>query len=62
MAQSKEEVHITNSPVAPGSDIQGDSTAYYHYLEAFNITINGIGVFRPDTYPEEAEESYGEYE
>ena len=58
MTEQDVEIHSTDSPVAPGSEVRFDSTAHYRYLETFNITVNGIGVFQRDMYPQEVDDSY----
>jgi len=60
MTRTEKGVRVTDSPIAPGSFLRYDPIAYYRHLEAFNITIGDLGVFGPDTYPDEVDEPRGE--
>ncbi len=54
MTADKDEIRVTDSPVAPGSDLIPDLMDCHLHLEAFNLTVNGIGVYNSDGYPAES--------
>jgi len=53
VSESEETIRVTNLPIAPGSISEYDESAYHAQLLTFNVTVGGVGVFRPDTFPAE---------